>query len=621
MAKKNLVLPLLTALFIGFYFIALTKDAVLCYFSPDDVTNLHRSWTSPAGALVKANLLFFLNSPFYRPVGSDFYRVMFELAGLNPVPFHIANLFILAANIWLTYCVARRLTGSKTAGAIAALLISYHGRFINLYFDTGYIYDVLCYFFYFSTLAFYLRVRSRPRPPRASEVVVMSALFICALNAKEMAVTLPVSLLLYEWFYRRDAIRDAMRSVRSFWTWLTADGRGVVVAGLLTLMFVIGRTRGGGLMENSAFQPVFSWPRFMETSVKFVSPLFFRDNLFPSAAVILIWLVLLAIAWATRSRALTFAWLFLMLSVLPVAFIPPRGPGQYYVTYFGWVLYAATLLDEIAKQLFSRMPELTRFQEVRPAGLLLCTAVAMYGVNSSYRWSDVTAVAEEGEELRLIANQIHHLRPTLRRGSRSLFLHDPIDEPWRIQFLIRMSYRDDTLEIDRVKYMEKPPGPSDIASYDYVFDYRHGRFYGSPLPPITGPQPEIVYEYGYPAVYHGDWTHVTPRAPASPGEGIICMMQDLGDTNPPVAHDKPFPENPFAKVLSAVEVRMDGHPVEVMQMLGWPGYVNRYRVDFQIPDSVRSGEPEVVVKAGDNTGLPTPIPVEEPSAFKRREHR
>jgi len=609
MPKKNLILPLLTALFIGFYFITLTKDAVLCYFSPDDLMNLHRSWAPPAGALVKANLLFFLNSPFYRPVGSDFYRVMFELAGLNPVPFHIVNLFILAANMWLTYCVARRLTGSKTAAALAALLISYHGRFINLYFDTGYIYDVLCCFFYFATLAFYLRVRSRPRPPRAWELVVMSAFFICALNAKEMAVTLPVSLLLYEWFYRRDAMRDATRSVRGFWKWLTADGRGVVVSGLLTLMFVIGRTRGGGLMENSAYQPVFSWRRFMETSVNFVSPLFFRDDRFPFpfGVVTLIWLVLLAVAWATRSRALKFAWFFLMLSVLPVAFIPPRGPEQYYITFFGWVLYAATLLNEITKQLFSRMPQFARFEEVRPAALLLCAAAAMYGINSAYTWSLVKSVAEEGEELRIIANQIHQLRPALRQGSRILFLHDPIEDPWRIQALISLSYGDDSLEIDRGRNVEKPLGPSDIASYDYVFDYRHGHLYSSPQPPIIRPQPEIVYEYGYPVVYHGDWTRITPRTPAKHGEGIICMMQDLGNTNPPVGHDKPFPENPFAEVLSAVEVRVDGHPVEVLRKFGWPGRVNRYRVDFQIPESVQSGEPEIVVKSGDNVGLPTPI--------------
>src|SRR5690242_3363381 len=142
MPQMNFLLSVLTLFFIGAYFIVLTKEAVLCYFSPDDCMTIYRSWAHPAGALLKANLLFFLNSDFYRPMGSVWYRTMFDIAGFNPVPFHVSNLFTLAANIWLTYCVARRLTGSREAGMVAALLISYHGRFISLYFDTGYIYDV-----------------------------------------------------------------------------------------------------------------------------------------------------------------------------------------------------------------------------------------------------------------------------------------------------------------------------------------------------------------------------------------------------------------------------------------------------------------------------------------------
>ncbi len=48
-------------------------------------------------------------------------------------------------------------------GALAALLIAYHPRFVYLYYDTAYIYDVLCYFFYFATLLLYVRVRQQHR--------------------------------------------------------------------------------------------------------------------------------------------------------------------------------------------------------------------------------------------------------------------------------------------------------------------------------------------------------------------------------------------------------------------------------------------------------------------------
>lgn len=605
MSQKNLLLSGLTLFFIGAYFIALTKDAVLCYFSPDDCMTIYRSWANPAGALLKANLLFFLNSVFYRPMGSVWYRTMFDIAGFNPVPFHISNLCTLAVNIWLTYCVVRRLTRSREVGALAALLISYHGFFICLYFDTGYIYDVVCYFFYFSTLLFYLRVRSRPRPPRWWELVVFSALYICALNAKEMALTMPAILAAYEWLYQRESLGP----MRNLWRWATTYGRGVLVAGLLVLAFVIGRaTTGEGLLANPAFQPVFSWARFMETSRNFVSQLLFRNNL-PSAVVLLILLSLFVIAWASKSRALKFAWLFLMLSAIPVDFIPPRGPGQYYVTLFGWVLYAATALVEGTKRLFRNLPGHEKLAPVRPLLLFLGAAGLMYYVNKPHAWTEVSAVAMEGEELRSIVDQVHQLRPTLRRASRVLFLNDPIDEQWRIMYLMRLSYRDNDLVIDRAKFMKEPPTAGEIASYDYVFDYRHGHFSTSPLPEIHGPQPEVVYEWGHPALFHSDWTRITPQHPARRGEAVISMMADLGDTTTPLPHDKPFPSSPFLEVASPVEVRVDGQPAEVMQKIGWPEMVNRYRVDFRIPEKVRTGEPEVVVTRGGDTGLPTPIAV------------
>ena len=67
---RRLWAPLAAALSIAVYFAVLTKDALLSYFDPDACMNIYRSWSFPASWLVKANLLFFLNSDFYRPMGS-----------------------------------------------------------------------------------------------------------------------------------------------------------------------------------------------------------------------------------------------------------------------------------------------------------------------------------------------------------------------------------------------------------------------------------------------------------------------------------------------------------------------------------------------------------------------
>ena len=579
--------------FIAIYFLAFTKDARYSYFTPDDCMNLYRSWANPAAGLVRGNFLFFLNSPVYRPMAGAWYRVIFDIAGFNPVPFHIANLVILAANIWLTYCVARRLTGSRETGVLAAFLISYHGHFASLDFDTAFVYDVICYFFYFSALVFYLRVRSEKRPLKIWELCVLSALYICSLNAKEMALTLPAFLAIYEWLCHR----------RSSASW-----RGVLVAGLLTLACVIGRAAAGGPLAYSDFQPIFSWDRFMTTSRGFVTELLFQNHTVPSILVLIIWLILFVIAWASKSPALKFAWLFIMLSVIPVAFIAPRGAAQYYIPLFGWVLYAATALVQGSIYLFDTH-WMAMFKPSRPALLFLGAAVCMLKLNALTSWADDSAVAHDGEQYRSIVEQVHRLAPEPRQGSRMLFMNDPIDDRWQLTSLMRLSYRDSDLAIDQVRFMPSPPSLAQVAAYDYVFSYRDCRFYRSLEPPPEMPEPGIVFDqWCRPSVFHSDGRAVTRQRPAKRGEAVMSMMKDLGDTQP-ASSGQPFPRNPLAQVTSPIEVRVDGRPAEIWVKIGWPGMVNRYRVDFRIPKSVRPGMPHVDVTSSNVSGLGMPIAV------------
>jgi dolichyl-phosphate-mannose-protein mannosyltransferase len=600
--NKSILLKVLTPLFIGAYFLWLARDAFHSYFSPDACMTLYQSWED---SLLKANILFFLHVPPFRPMTCAWFRLIFTFAGFNPLAFHVASLAVLSANIWLTYCVTKRLTGSRETGALAALLISYHGRFMPLYFDTGHSYDVTCYFFYFLTFQFYIWIRSHGRVLRWRELGILSVLYVCALNCKEMATTLPVSLLLYEWLYHGLPLRSPGR----LWKWATSYGRPVLITSLLTLAFMFGRATGGGLLSSPLFQPVFSWDRFMSTSRAFLTELFSQRSTVPTAVVLVTWIGLYFIAWATRSRTLKFAWLFIMLSVIPVAFIPTRGAGRYYISYFGWVLYAATALSDGSRWYLRKLPHLQHFANSRPVLLFLSVSAFMYWVNTRSSWSEVWNVSREGEQYRSIVQQLHQLRPTMRPGSRVLFLDDPLDDPWQMMFLVKLSYGDRAMEVDRVKLMQQRPSASEIASYDYVFDYVLGRFYSSPQPRKQGPQPVITLDYGEPQIFHRDWVRVTPRAPAQHGEVVITEVTDLGETKPPVPKDQPFPMSPYLDVVSPLEVRIDGRPAEIILKIGWPEKINRYRVDFRIPPDVRTGSAEVVVTAGNVTGPPMPIAV------------
>ncbi|MGO9010199.1 MAG: hypothetical protein ACLQPN_08855 [Bryobacteraceae bacterium] len=463
------------AVLLALYFCRLTRASLHVYFTPDDLMNLYRSWIFSAGHLFKANLLFFLNSDFGRPMGSVWYRLIFDFAGFHPFWFHASNLAILAANIWLTYAVARRLAGSREIAALTALAMAYQYRLGWIYFDTGFIFDVLCYFFLFAAFALYLRARSQGAELRRWQWAALFVLYICALNSKEMAVMLPAFLGCYELLYHP----PRNWQLASLYRWLLREGRATLLTGAVAVLFVIGRWIGPqSLVSNPAYRPSFNWTQFMLTSRHFAGD-FLGVPDWPSWEVLLLWTALAAIAWALRSRVLGFAWLFLMLSPLPIAFILPRGAAQYYVCLFGWMLFAAVLLVKVASFFTGdvRLPEWW-LARVRGAALFVVSMLILYSAYKPLGYGIFSSASKEAPENRNTVAQLHAVAPAIRHGSRLLFLNDPIRPDWyNLIFIVQLSYADPSLRVFRVKEMKQPPTAQEIASYDYVFDYHDGRFF------------------------------------------------------------------------------------------------------------------------------------------------
>ncbi len=127
---------------LAIYFCYFAWDAVGVRFAPDDLMNLDYYWRLSPGKMLLA-----LVTPWgagYRPVGGFFYAPLLRLYGLNPAPYHVVMLALLAAIVWLVYRFARALGCSEAASFGAAFLSCYHGGLSMLYYNTSFIYDVLC---------------------------------------------------------------------------------------------------------------------------------------------------------------------------------------------------------------------------------------------------------------------------------------------------------------------------------------------------------------------------------------------------------------------------------------------------------------------------------------------
>ena len=159
----------------------------------------------PLSQTITDCFVFFRFAPNYRPFGALVYRASFAVSGFNLLPLRVLLLVILGLSMLLVYCLVRRLTLSREAGVLAALLASYHSEYWPLLFNTGMLYDIFCCFFYFCALVYYLRIRQSGRLLRWFELLIFCCLYILALDSKELGVSLPVVIGAWELLFNPPA--------------------------------------------------------------------------------------------------------------------------------------------------------------------------------------------------------------------------------------------------------------------------------------------------------------------------------------------------------------------------------------------------------------------------------
>ena len=474
-------LPINAALvFIAFGWLLLfAHNGLWAQFSGDDLMNLHGYLSHPLASLMADNLRYWSTS--FRPLGGLFYVAIYRWFGFDPLPFRVACFGLLALNLGLLWRFTLRLSGSREVAFLALLLAGYHAWFVDIYYSTGTVYDLLCYAFYLGAFDLYLGIRARGLAPSWRHLGVVTALYVCALNAKEMAVSLPALMAVYEVVYQRRALG------RSGLHWFWREGRGVLVTGLLTVPYVVGKlTAAGSLVENPAYRLTISPSHYLHTFHLYLNQLLYQEHVFRDANTIQLLLAILGIALWQRSRPLLFAWCFLLVSLLPVAFVAHYSGFFLYLPMAGWSLCAAELLVMARKLLASLLARLARLQAERvqmASVVALPLVLSLFLAPQHRRESAKTLRIFESIQppARRVAGELIALRPTLPRGARVLFTDHPFAKnEYFLLFLTRLLYRDMSITVEVASGGHGPP--IGHGHYDAVFTFRQGR-----LVEATGP--------------------------------------------------------------------------------------------------------------------------------------
>jgi hypothetical protein len=441
------------------YFLYFTRDALAVPFAPDDMMNLGTYWQMKPRQLVEAQFLPWRG--FYRPMAGLFYLPLFGAFGFNPAPFHAVILCLLAANIYLAHRLAHLLGCGEAASALAALLVAYHPGLTNLTYNIAFVYDVLCCFFYLAALTYYAGIRASGRALGVREIVVFLGLFLCALNSKEMAVTLPAMLLAYEWLFC---------GRRSF--------RVVGLSFVIDALYVYGKAfRPGALADQAAYHPVLSWGRLLDFQIRSLADLAEKWGYFAAAGVFVFWLSVVYLAWRRRRPELRFCSLMLAIAPLPIEFIPARAGACLCVPFIAWAIFGATVFVDVAKAAARFLSGDPVFRVLGRRGaftlVIFVAVVLLIRRNEHLHRSYVgPAMAQTGVLTAQVLDQFRALNPHVRPHSSVVFLNDPFQD-WDMAFIAELWFRDRTVDI---KLQRKTPLPPDqLARADYLFDYRDGR--------------------------------------------------------------------------------------------------------------------------------------------------
>lgn len=151
---------------------------------------------------------------YYRPVVSASYNIDYALWGLKPFGFHLTNVLIHVINTLLFFrLLLLMFTGSRSKFKvysifIGAVLFAVHPIHTEAVAWVSGRTDSLSCTFFFASFIFYFKYSSNESVKNLSLALVF---YFIALLSKEMAITLPVVIILYDLVVNRLSIKDMFK--------------------------------------------------------------------------------------------------------------------------------------------------------------------------------------------------------------------------------------------------------------------------------------------------------------------------------------------------------------------------------------------------------------------------
>jgi len=323
-AQTAAICLLLVALNLAIYAQTITFDFVL-YDDPDYVTQnpvVQRGVT--AASMVWA--LTAMHASNWHPLTWVSHMLDFQLFGFNAGGHHLTSVLLHILNTLALFVLFRRLTAEPWPSAFVAALFAVHPLHVESVAWVAERKDVLStLFFLLATLAYVGYVRKGG----AGRYAGVAVLFALGLMAKPMVVTLPLVLLLLDyWPLRR----------QKSWAKLVVEKLPLFALSAASSVLTMISQRAGGSMEATDLVPLhFRIVNATISYARYVGKIFWPTDLavlYPhpnlaggtlwdawqlaAAGSLLVVITVLVVALAGRRRYPVVGWFFFVITLLPV---------------------------------------------------------------------------------------------------------------------------------------------------------------------------------------------------------------------------------------------------------------------------------------------------------------
>lgn len=376
-------------------------------------------WWAFASADVSSN---------WHPLTILSFTADFLAFGLDPAYYHIENNLIHGVNTFLAGLLAARLyalgagkdEGSSIAGAVTALLFGLHPLRVESVAWVSERKDLLCALFYLLSVMSYLSYAAHAHGKRAAGYAFSIAFFLLAILSKPMAVSLPIVLMIIDFYPLRRFEKGPVRGV------LIEKAPFLALSVMLAVITIYAQDRaiaGAAVLPLASrlYVAVYGAAFYLYKTVLPVGlapmyPLFPWELSFMSATFLLSLSLLLLVsavclAYAGKHRVLIAGWIFYLVTLAPVSGIVQAGKqiaaDRYaYLPSLGILMVAGALAS---RHIFNSGRGRAAKGAWLAAGAVLLTAMSAATMKQMSVWKDPVALwSREAEVFPQMASPYNH---------------------------------------------------------------------------------------------------------------------------------------------------------------------------------------------------------------------